>query len=88
MSNKLSEYTVYLIECRDGTWYCGITTDIERRMEEHNTGVGCKYTRGRRPVVLCGLSEEMSHSEALKLEYRVKKGPKNKKLDTLTEGRK
>jgi len=88
LSNKLSEYTVYLIECRDGTWYCGITTNIERRMKEHNIGVGCKYTRGRGPVILRGLSEEMSHSEALKLEWRVKKESKNKKLDTLTEGRK
>ena len=82
-------YVVYLVECRDGSWYCGITTDISRRMEEHNIGVGCKYTRGRRPVVLRGLSGEVSHSEALKLECRVKKVARNKKWDILTkEGRK
>ncbi len=43
---------VYIVECRDGTLYTGWTTDIERRIGQHNKGTGAKYTRARRPVVL------------------------------------
>ena len=46
-------YFVYILECADGTLYTGITTDLERRLDEHNnSSKGAKYTRARRPVVL------------------------------------
>lgn len=46
-------YAVYIVECADGTLYTGITTDLKRRIEEHNTSSkGAKYTRARRPVKL------------------------------------
>ena len=41
---------VYILECADGTYYTGYTTNVERRVEEHNAGTGAKYTRGRTPV--------------------------------------
>ena len=41
---------VYILECADGTYYTGYTTDVERRVAEHNDGTGAKYTRGRAPV--------------------------------------
>ena len=53
-------------------------------MIEHNSGKGAKYTRSRRPIELIGISPEMTKSEALKLEYRIKKLPADKKLSKLT----
>ena len=73
-------YVVYLIECVDHTFYCGITNNIGRRLKEHNKGIASKYTRGRIPVMLLGNSQQMSKSEALKLEYKVKQLPKFEKL--------
>jgi len=43
---------VYILECRDGSLYTGITNDIERRLQQHNDGTGARYTRSRRPVRL------------------------------------
>jgi len=71
---------VYLLECVDGTLYCGITTDIHRRLSEHNSGVGSKYTRSRRPVKLRALFEAKDRSEASKEEYRIKQLPRSEKL--------
>ncbi len=63
---------VYLVRCRDNTLYCGITDDLPRRMEAHNSGKGAKYTRGRGPVTLCYQEPQESHSAALKREYAIK----------------
>ncbi len=63
---------VYLVRCRDNTLYCGITVDIPRRMEAHNSGKGAKYTRGRGPVTLCYQEPQESYSAALKREYAIK----------------
>jgi len=46
-------YYVYIMECSDGSFYIGITNDLERRLRAHNEGVASKYTRSRRPVRLC-----------------------------------
>ena len=43
-------WLVYILECRDGSLYTGITNDIERRLQQHNDGTGARYTRSRRPV--------------------------------------
>lgn len=45
-------WTVYILECRDGSLYTGITNDVERRVHQHNEGTGARYTRSRRPVRL------------------------------------
>ncbi|ACA56181.1 GIY-YIG nuclease family protein [Clostridium botulinum] len=63
---------VYIVECRDGTLYTGWTTDIERRISEHNKGIGAKYTRARRPVVLKFFEEFDTSREAMKREYEIK----------------
>jgi predicted GIY-YIG superfamily endonuclease len=73
MERAESRWYVYMVRCRDRTLYTGITTDIERRLTEHNTGVGAKYTRSRRPVVLVYLEEHPSRSAAAKREYAIKK---------------
>ena len=63
---------VYIVECNDGTYYTGYTTDVERRVAEHNAGTGAKYTRGRRPVELVHVETYNSQSAALQREYAIK----------------
>ena len=74
---------IYILECSDGTLYTGITTDINRRLLEHNSGKGAKYTSMRRPVKLRTLFEAKNRSEASKEEYRIKKLPRAEKLKLL-----
>ncbi|MBD5641984.1 MAG: GIY-YIG nuclease family protein [Desulfovibrio sp.] len=78
-------WQVYLLRCNDGTYYCGITTDISRRLLEHNgkLGRGARYTAARRPVELLAVCSRDSRSAALKLEALVKKAPKNRKMEIL-----
>ena len=81
MSKK--EWVVYLVRCFDNSLYCGISNDLKCRLIEHNSGKGAKYTKSRRPVDLVGISPEMTKSEALKLEYRIKQLPADKKIAEL-----
>ena len=76
-------WVVYLVRCTDKSLYCGISNDFESRLIEHNSGKGAKYTRSRRPVELIAISPEMTKSEALKLEYRIKQLPADKKISIL-----
>jgi len=71
---------IYILECSDGTLYTGITTDVNRRLLEHNSGKGAKYTRVRQPVVLRALFEAKNRSEASKEEYRIKQLNRTEKL--------
>ena len=75
----MKNWLVYLLKCVDGTLYCGVTNDLEKRIAAHNAGKGAVYTRGRLPVTLVAQSRRMSRSEALRLEMRVKKRPAAKK---------
>ena len=79
-------WVVYLIRCSDESLYCGITNNLKNRLIAHNSGRGAKYTRSRRPVELVGVSSEMTKSDALKLEYRVKQVPASRKIYELTKG--
>jgi putative endonuclease len=73
-------YTVYLLRCSDGTYYTGVTTDIDRRVSEHNTSEkGAKYTKPRRPVVLVYREAALSRSEAQKREYVLRNLPRAEK---------
>ena len=73
MSILKDRWYVYLLECSDGTFYCGVTKDVKRRLREHNeTKRGAKYTRSRRPVSLLEFKEFPSRSDAQKAEYFVK----------------
>lgn len=74
---------IYILECSDGTLYTGITTDVNRRLLEHNSGKGAKYTKVRRPVALKALFEAKNRSEASKEEYRIKQLPRAEKLKLL-----
>ena len=72
MTNKKQSWFVYIIQCSDNSYYTGITTDIDRRLNEHNTGKGAKYTKGRLPVVLEESLEFPDMTSASKEEYRIK----------------
>jgi putative endonuclease len=74
---------VYILECIDDTLYTGITNDLNKRIEKHNKGTGAKYTRGRGPVCLKWSYEAENKSEAAKMEYRIKKLSKSKKIDII-----
>ena len=74
------KWFVYLLLCRDQTLYCGITDDVQRRLEMHRSGKGAKYTRGRGPLELVYTEECESYSSALKREYAIKQLPRSVKL--------
>ena len=78
------KWVVYLVRCSDKSLYCGISNDIKSRLIEHNSGKGAKYTRSRRPVELVGISPEMTKSDALKLEHKIKRVTADKKIAELT----
>lgn len=63
---------VYVVECSDGTYYTGYTTDVARRVAEHNDGTGAKYTRGRRPVRLIHVESYETQSAAMQREHAIK----------------
>lgn len=67
------EWIVYMLQCADGTYYTGITNDVEKRLKAHNElTTGAKYTRARRPVVLVYQERFPSRSDALIREYILK----------------
>lgn len=78
-------WQVYLLECADGTYYCGITTDIERRLAEHNgeRPGGARCTRARRPVRLLLAASCADRSAALRLENTIKALPRTRKVAAL-----
>lgn len=75
-------YTVYVVQCADGSLYTGITTDIDRRIREHN-GIepgGAKYTQARRPVTLVYATGAPDRAAATQEEYRIKRLSRQEKL--------
>ena len=79
----LKAYFCYMVECADGTYYTGWTTDPERRVRQHNRGKGAKYTRDRGPVRLVYTEEQPDRSSAMRREYqikRMKRGAKEKMI--------
>ena len=79
---------LYIVECLDSTLYTGITTDIDRRIYEHNNTLkGAKYTRCRRPVKLAYLQKFNNRSEASKEEAKIKKLSRNQKIELINGSR-
>ena len=75
----MTRWFVYLLRCSDESLYCGITKDLGRRVQEHNEGIGSRYTRSRLPVQLVWSSPPLSKSQAYKEEYRIKRLTKKAK---------
>ena len=75
---------VYILQCKDKTLYTGITSNLKRRVEEHNSStLGAKYTRGRRPVKLVYSTAHQDRSKALKEEFKIKKLSRAEKFTLL-----
>ena len=74
------QVTVYILRCKDKTLYCGVTNDLEARLEKHRNGTGAKYTRGRGPFKLLRSETYPDKSAALKREIAIKKLPRAEKL--------
>lgn len=73
-------YYVYILECQDGCLYTGWTTDVNRRLKEHNQGRGAKYTRSRLPVVLKYAQKFGTKRHAMQREYQIKQLSRQEKL--------
>lgn len=67
-----NNYT-YILRCADGSFYCGWTSDLARRLASHNAGTGGKYTRSHRPVELVWYTVSGTKEEAMSLEARIKR---------------
>ncbi len=67
-----TEWILYVLRCADGTLYCGITNDLRRRISQHNTGKGARYTKGRGPVKVARSWPAANQSCALKAERAFK----------------
>ncbi|MDZ7724700.1 MAG: GIY-YIG nuclease family protein [candidate division KSB1 bacterium] len=74
---------VYIVRCADGTFYTGMATDVERRVQQHNSGRGAKYTRGRRPVELVYCEERETVGKALRREKEIQKMNRHKKSELI-----
>ena len=84
MNSVLDRWFLYVLQCRDGSLYCGITNNFSRRLEQHNAGTGARYTRGRRPVELAKMWPMPDRSSALKAEVAFKKLSRLEKLQRLS----
>ena len=80
-------WKLYILRCADGTLYTGITTDVEKRFNAHQSGKGAKYTRGRGPLELVYSEECGGHSAALKRELEIKRLSREKKEKLICRGR-
>jgi putative endonuclease len=81
----VSEHYVYVLRCADDTLYTGYTTDVDRRVAEHDAGEGAKYTRGRTPVTLVHVERHDSKSVALRREHEIKSLSRERK-EALIDG--
>ncbi|MEJ2315905.1 MAG: GIY-YIG nuclease family protein [Gammaproteobacteria bacterium] len=81
----MDEWWLYLVRCRNGTLYTGITTDVKRRFEEHCKGTGAKYLRGKAPLTLEFHCIVGDRSDASRLEYFVKRLDREQKEALLRE---
>lgn len=78
---------VYILRCADGTYYTGYTTEMERRLREHNEGKGAKYTRGRGPVELVYVEEGTDRSWGLRREEAIKRLTRLQKENLIVQGK-
>ncbi|MCK9536818.1 MAG: GIY-YIG nuclease family protein [Bacilli bacterium] len=71
---------IYILKCSDDTFYTGWTNNIEKRLNDHNNGIGSKYTKSRLPVQLVYYEEFSTKQEAMKREYEIKQKSRREKL--------
>lgn len=76
---------VYILQCKDNTFYTGWTNHLEKRLKAHRSGKGAKYTRGRGPLTLVYVEELPTVSEALKREHEIKKLTRSQKIALINQ---
>ncbi|WP_184665345.1 GIY-YIG nuclease family protein [Texcoconibacillus texcoconensis] len=86
MDNQRKHF-VYMLECKDGSLYTGYTTDVNKRLRQHEEGKGAKYTRGRGPFTLVYVASFLTKTEAMQEEHRLKQLPRHKKLQVIETGK-
>jgi putative endonuclease len=79
----IAAWSVYIIECKDGKLYTGMSNDINRRVSEHNKGIGCRFTKYRHPVKLVYGEECGTRSAARKREMEIQSFTRMKKLNLI-----
>lgn len=79
--NTEKQWVVYILECKDGSLYTGITDRLQYRLAAHRAGRGAKYTKGRTPLILRYLEDCADHSTALKREIAIKKLTRSEKWE-------
>ena len=79
----MNENYTYILRCADGTYYCGWTNNLDRRLKAHNEGKGAKYTRSRRPGALVYYEAFSTKEEAMRREYEIKQLPRKKKEELI-----
>ena len=82
----MSDWYVYIVRCRDGSLYTGITTEVERRLEEHQENRGAKYLRGRGPLTLVFKHTAATKGQALKVERHIKSLSRREKEQLILDG--
>lgn len=80
-------WCLYLLECGDGSWYAGISNDLDARLRAHAAGTGARYTRGRGPLRLLASRAYPDRSSASRAEWRLKRLPRHRKLAFFSDGR-
>lgn len=88
MEQKKQQNFTYLVQCADGTLYCGWTNNLDRRLAAHNAGKGAKYTKSRRPVVLKYYETFSTKQEAMRREAAMKKLSRAEKLRLIAADKK
>jgi putative endonuclease len=77
---------LYLLECCDGSYYAGISTDVEARFRAHSVGKGARYTRAHPPLRILGSRAYADRSTASRAEWQIKQLPRERKLAWLERG--
>ena len=77
---------LYLLECSGGSYYAGITTDVQARFQAHATGKGARYTRAHPPLRILGFREYADRAAASRAEWQLKRQPRGRKLAWLEHG--
>ncbi len=82
-SAEPAPWTLYLLECRSGALYTGITNNLEARYQAHLSGKGAKYTRANPPVAILATAEFPDRSSASKAEWAIKQQPRHRKVEAV-----
>ena len=86
MKKEETDNFTYLLRCADGTYYCGWTNDLKKRLDAHNKGTASKYTRVRRPVELAYFERFATKQEAMRREYQIKQLSRQEKEALIEKG--